>query len=99
MAVQPKCSICGLDLMSNEGKDGEGKIIEPQTSYWMHDPRNIHVDVQVTAHTDCYDKVKTSYPNFDKPVQTDYAAVKYPVLSGTTVSLKTPLQLINLKTI
>lgn len=98
MAVQPKCTICGKDLMSNEGKDSDGNIVETQTQYWMHDPRNLHVDVLVTAHTPCFDKVKVTYKDFDKPTQ-DYATFKYPVLSGDTVSLKTPTQFVALKSI
>jgi hypothetical protein len=94
MAVQPKCSICGGDLMGNEGKDADGKIIEPQVSYWAHDPRNLHVDVLVTAHTVCVDKIKITYPNFDKPVQ-DYAISKYPTIDKTgKVVLKSPTDFI-----
>ena len=99
MAVQPKCPICGLDLMSNEGKDGDGKVIEAQTSYWMHDPRNLHVDVKVTAHQVCFDKVKVTYATFDKPVQ-DYAVSKYPTLDKVgNIVLKTPTDFIKIATV
>jgi hypothetical protein len=98
--VQPKCSICGKDLMSNEGfrkemiNDMEVKIlIEPQISYWAHDPRNLHVDVLVTAHKECYNKIKASYKNFDSPVE-DYATCRFPTLKDGVITLKTPTDFI-----
>lgn len=87
--IQPKCTICGLDLTSNEGRDTEGKVVEPQVSYFMHDPRSLHRDILVTAHKDCFDKVKLVYPNFDQPVQ-DYDTWKIPRLKDGVISLKTP---------
>jgi len=83
--------------MSGEGYKTEmidGKevktLVEPQISYWAHDPRNLHVDVLVTAHKECYDKIKTLYKDFDLPVE-DYATYKIPTLDkeGKLV-LKTP---------
>lgn len=92
MAVQPKCVICGKDLMSNEGyEDLEHKIVkESQTSYWMHDPRNTHVDVQVVSHTVCFDKAKLVKSNFDVPIE-DYSTMRYPTstTTGGTVTLRT----------
>jgi hypothetical protein len=78
--------------MSNEGyEDQEHKVLkEPQVSYWAHDPRNLHVDVLVTAHKECFDKVKAIQPNFDIP-QEDYATCKYPTLDETgKIILKSP---------
>jgi hypothetical protein len=98
MAVQPKCPICGLDLMSNGGKDDNGKVIEAQVQYWMHDPRNLHRDIQVTAHQVCVDKAKTLMPNFDKPTQADYANPKFPSIARDgTLNQKNPAQIINSK--
>lgn len=97
MAVQPKCSICGLDLKDNDGKDREGNVIEEQIKYWAHDPKNLHVDVEVAAHKVCYDKVKVVYKEFDKPVQTNYAAPVYPVIDKGVVATKTPTELLTFK--
>ena len=99
--IQPKCPICNKDLMSNEGyevKMIDGKevktLIEPQVSYWMHDPRNLHTDVLVTAHKECFDKVKAVYKDFDQPTQ-DYDTCKFPTIDKTgKVSLKTPINFI-----
>ncbi len=74
MAKQPKCSICGQDLMSNDGYEGndENKVLkEPQVKYWMHNPRNLHEDILVTTHKECFEKIKAVYPDFDNPIQ-DY---------------------------
>ena len=90
--VQPKCQICSKDLMSNGGYEDmeHTKLIEPQISYWAHDPRNLHVDVLVVAHKECFDKVKAIYKDFDNPVE-DYATCKYPTLDETgKIVLKTP---------
>jgi hypothetical protein len=72
--------------MSNNGykvemiNDKEVKtLMEPQISYYMHDPKNLHADVLVTAHQSCFDKVKAEYKDFDLPVQ-DYGTCKYPTL-------------------
>lgn len=92
--IQPKCPICSKDLMSNEGyEDQEHKVLkEPQVKYWMHDPRNLHVDVLVVAHQDCFDKVKAVHSDFDKPIQ-DYGVFKYPTLNDKDeVVLKTPVK-------
>jgi len=95
--IQPKCSICNMDLMSNEGYKTEmieGKetktLVEPQVSYWAHDPRNLHVDVLVVAHKECFDKVKETYKDFDQPKQ-DYDICKYPIIDDKgAIILKTP---------
>jgi|SRR3990167_4252840 len=95
--IQPKCVICFKDLMSNDGYkieyEGEKEIktlVEPQVSYWTHDPRNLHVDVKVTVHQPCYDKVKAVNEAFDEPLE-DYATFKYPTLDKAgNVVLKTP---------
>lgn len=104
MAVQPKCSICGKDLMSNDGyevQEVRGEMVktlkEEQIKYWAHDPKNIHVDVEVIAHKTCYDQVKITYKSFDKPVQTDYAAPVFPVIEKGTVVTKTPEELLSFK--
>jgi hypothetical protein len=94
--VQPKCQICGKDLISNEGyEDAEKtKLIEPQVSYWAHDPRNLHTDVLVVAHKECFDKVKAVHPDFDKPIE-DYTIFKYPTLDKNgAIVLKTPTDFI-----
>ena len=95
---QPICSLCGQDLMSNEGKDADGKILEPQISYWAHDPRNLHTDVLVVAHQVCFDKVKIEYPEFDKPIQ-DYDGCKYPTIKDGVISLKSSKDFLKLKII
>jgi|GEM_PF-5770105 len=61
-----------------------------QVQYWAHDPNNLHIDVKVTAHKDCVDKVKATkgFENFDKPTQ-NYVTHKYPVLSAGVVVAKT----------
>ena len=82
--IQPKCSICGKDLMSNDGYEDteKTKLIERQVSYWAHDPRNLHVDVLVVAHQECFDKIKEVNSDFDKPKQ-DYEDFKYPTIDKT----------------
>lgn len=79
--------------MSNDGYEGndENKVLkEPQVKYWAHDPRNLHVDVEVTVHKECYDKIKKDYPDFDQPVQ-DYATCTYKTLDDKgVIVLKTP---------
>ena len=82
-----------MDLMSNEGYKTEmieGKeiktLVEPQVSFWQHDPRNLHVDVLVVAHKECFDKVKETYKDFDQPKQ-DYT-IKYPTLEDGVITLK-----------
>jgi hypothetical protein len=100
--IKTKCILCGLDLKDNDGFDDSdfGKVlIEPQVKIWVHDPRSIHYDIQVTVHKVCYDKVKTIYPDFDKPTQADWSNPKYPVIDKDVVSLKTITQLDNLKRI
>ncbi len=70
--IQPKCTICGKDLMSNDGYEGQDEnkvLIEPQVKYWAHDPRDTHRDIEVSAHKNCADKVKETYPDFDQPTQ------------------------------
>lgn len=76
--------------MSNEGYEDQEKtkLIEPQVSYWAHDPRNLHVDVLVVAHQECFDKVKEIYINFDKPIQ-DYDSCTFPVIENGEIKLKT----------
>ncbi len=95
--IQSKCSICQKDLMSNDGYEGQDEnkvLIEPQVKYWMHDPRNLHADVEVTAHQVCFDKIKAIYPDFDNPVE-DYDICKYPTLDKIgKVVLKTPINFI-----
>jgi len=79
--------------MSNEGYEGTDEnrvLIESQVSYWAHDPRNLHADVLVTAHKECFDKIKAVHPDFDISVE-DYATCKYPTLDETgKIVLKTP---------
>lgn len=95
--IQPKCSICSKDLMSNEGYKVERvdekeikTLVEPQVSYWAHDPRNLHVDVLETAHKECFDKVKAIHKDFDQPKQ-DYDICKYPTIDNNgSIALKTP---------
>jgi hypothetical protein len=80
--------------MSNEGYEDveHTKLIEPQVSYWAHDPRNLHVDVLVVAHKICFDKVKLTYSDFDKPKQ-DYSTYKVPTLDKNgNILLKTPIK-------
>jgi hypothetical protein len=64
-----------------------------QVQYWAHDPRNLHVDVLVTAHKECFDKIKETNNNFDKPTQ-NYANHKYPTLKDGVVTLKSPTDFI-----
>jgi hypothetical protein len=73
--IKPKCSICDIALKDNDGKDIDGKVVEEQIKYWIHDPNNLHVDVEVTAHKVCVDTVKkiVKFKDFDQPTQLDYA--------------------------
>lgn len=73
--IKSKCPICDIALKDNNGNDVDGKVVEEQVKYWMHDPNNLHVDVEVTAHKVCVDTVKKviKYKDFDKPTQLDYA--------------------------
>jgi hypothetical protein len=81
MSVKPKCPICSKKLKTKDE--------ESQGEYWMHDPRNIHVDVLVSAHQDCIDKVKETYPTFDQPTQADYGDVRYHTKRNGTITRQT----------
>jgi len=77
--------------MSNEGyEDQEHKILkEPQVSYRINDPRNLHADVLVTVHKECYDKIKVVHTDFDT-FKEDYSPT-YPTLDDKgAITLKTP---------
>ena len=82
--------------MSNEGKDEEGKVIEPQISYWMHDPRSLHRDILMTVHQTCFDKVKLVYPDFDQPAE-DWDVWKLPTIKDGIITLKNPKDFIKEK--
>lgn len=105
MAVQPKCSICDLELaggyqeiihadvdkldIPQEQKD-ELKKLPEQKEYFAHDPKNLHVDVRVYAHLECFNKVKAvvKYKDFDKPTQVDWEKPIYPkVVDGVVKEL------------
>lgn len=63
--------------------------VEKHVAYWMHNPRNLHEDILVTAHQDCFDKVKKAYPNFANPAETDWKAPTFPSIKDGKISLKT----------
>jgi len=91
--VNPKCIICGTDLKDNEGYDGDGNLVEQQVKYYMHDPNDLHRDVLVTAHKDCFDKAKKVSAAIGKPTQTDLANPKFAVIENDAVVLKTVTEL------
>ena len=83
--------------MSNEGKDEEGKVIEPQISYWMHDPRSLHRDILVTVHENCHKSVKKIFPNFDNPTSDDWDNPLFPTIDGDIVEMKNLKEFMKLK--
>jgi len=104
MAVKPKCIICNKDLeggyqriiyseidvsdIPQEQKD-ELKKKPEQISYWAHDPNDLHRDIEVFAHLECFLKVKQQFKDFDQPIQ-DYDTFKYPIIENDKIVLKTP---------
>lgn len=87
MAKQTPCPICFKDLLPPEKPGDKVSEKESQVTYWMHDPANIHVDVEVRAHKECYDKVKKVYKELGQPTQTDYEDVKYPIIKDGIISM------------
>lgn len=98
--IKPLCTICAKELLGGyqalspeiidaledtpiERKD-ELKKLPEQVEYFAHDPRDTHRDIRVYAHKTCVEKVKVSYPDFDKPTQNDLADVKYPIINSKT---------------
>lgn len=102
--IRPKCILCGVDLKHPyETKEIDGKpievLVEEQVNLWIHDPRNTHVDVNITLHKSCYDKIKALYPNIDKVTSLKGTAIRYPVLEGETLVLKTLSEFLTLNRI
>ena len=88
------CPLCGIELqhefIDEELESGETvtKIQEEQMQIWVHNPRNLHEDILVSVHKDCYDKVKVVYPTFDKPTEKDWASPRLPFISGSKITLR-----------
>jgi hypothetical protein len=59
------------------------------TQLWMHNPKNIHEDILVPAHTACIDKVKTVYAKLGEPTQDDWKDPRFPTVVADKVVLKT----------
>ena len=100
--VKPKCTICDKDLLGGYQKiiytevdasevpqeqKVELKNKPEQESYWAHDPKNPHYDIEVFAHKECFDKVKlvAKYKDFDKPTEIDWDNPVYPKILGGIV--------------
>ena len=86
--IRPKCPLCGKDLKhpyETKEVNGEMKevLVEEQVSYWMHNPRLIQEDILVTAHKECFDKVKKVFPDFDQPVQEENPL--FPVINSDLI--------------
>ncbi len=105
--IQPKCTICDQDLLGGyqpiiytevdkldipqEQKD-ELKKLPEQVEYFAHNPKDVHRDIRVYAHKDCFEKVKTvaKYKDFDKPTEADFSKPIYPkIVDGMVKELTT----------
>ena len=104
--IKPTCQICNKELLGGyqeiihadiekkelpkEEKDGLLALPE-QKAYFAHNPNNLHQDIEVFAHMDCFNKVKenSKYKDFDKPTEKDLLKPVFPkIISGGIVELK-----------
>jgi len=94
---RPKCPLCQQSLKHEGETDEKGNPVEEQVKYWMHNPKNLHEDIQVTGHKVCVEKVKRLYPGFDSPTEKDWGNPTFPVIRGQSVSTITLQQFLKLE--
>lgn len=83
---RPLCPLCGIELQHEyltEALESGVTVTRQQEKHvqiWIHNPRYIHEDIQVSVHEECYKKVKAAYPNLDYPTQNDWANPRIPTI-------------------
>lgn len=66
---RPICILCRCDIKPETVVDEKGQQLEPQTLIWIHNPRNLHEDVQTPVHTACLEKVTSVYTKFGTSIE------------------------------
>jgi len=101
MSVRPICILCGVALKheTDIDKDGNEIVIEKHTEISIHNPCNLHEDIKIPAHAECYKKTKEVFPTFDMPTQADLKEPKIPFImpDKSVVMVKLTIDLITSK--